>query len=378
MSNLLAGIYSKADSLKRALNNAFSEPLLYAQQAVGYGIDRLNEQTADMLTAESKSVLLPPEQKAAARERSVDRMANTVAGAGIIVPIGAVPGMTRRVSIETTDLLRRNPTAAFINEGVFRQNLTGQAVKNISDKGQLIKGEHVTVLPNGLVRLKAGNEGRMTPYKLGELVDLERYPPDLAEYLKSITVAPTPGPGASYSQSGRMTLGTAESSMDLTSNLLHEMQHGSQYLYDMPRGGSPVSFYGDYGRFSTAKMRGEQLLAGLAREGKKPVGDIQAFSSAKGPSDILSNPDAINSVLGMLTKVEKQAHSNYENIAGEAEARLVQRLFSRNDIGIPSAILENRMGVNPANIINPESVPLMPKVDADPVTQSLIKMLLGE
>ena len=378
MSNLLAGIYSKADSLKRALNNAFSEPLGYAAQTIGYGVDRLNEQTADMLTAESKSVLVPDSQKAAARERAINRVSDTIAGAGIIVPMGAVPGMTRAKLAGISEQLKSNPAAAFTNDGAFRQGLTAAAVKNISDKGQLIKGEHVQMLPNGLVRLKAGNEGRMTPYKLSELVELDRYPPDLAEYLKSITVSPTPGPGASFSQSGKMTLGTAESSMDLTSNLLHEMQHGSQYLYGMPRGGNPTSFYGDYGRFSTAKMRGEQLLAGMKAQGKVPQGDAQAFSRAGSADEVLNNPDAINSILGMLTKVEKQAHSNYENIAGESEARLVQRLFSRNDIGIPSAILENRMGVKPSNVINPESVPLMPKVDADPVTQSLIKMLIGD
>lgn len=382
MSNILANIFSAGDALRRSVADAVTSPMLHAAKVVGYGLDRSRKVEEDLLTSATRSVLVSDIERQAAKNRVTDVFAEQLGGAGIIVPVGALPGMTRSLVADISQQLSQNPAAAYINHGVHRQPLTGSAVKNISDKGQRIPNQHLATTGDGLMRLKTAKEGGKDSYPLHELVDLERYPPDLRDYLRNLTVSPQGKRGAAYYRDrDKITLGPEQGAQKLVSNLLHEMQHGSQYLYDMPRGGSPVSFFSDYGRFSTAEMRGKMLLNDMASKGVKPQGNVAAFSQAKSDQDILSNPDAINSVLGMLRKVENRAQEQYELIGGEVEARLVQNLFERgpNEIGgIPVQVMRNQMMVNPDNLIHPNNVSKMPKVDADPVTQSLIRMLIGE
>ena len=373
MANLLANIFSAADSLKRAVMDAVQNPVAHAERTIGRGLDASRAVEEDLLTSATRSVLVPESQRTEAFLRNADKFSNQLAGAGIIVPVGAIPGMTRSKVMEISQQLSRDPVQAWLTEGTHRQPLTNQAVKNISDRGQLIGGKH-TLQHEGQTYFVT-EKGKTK--SVDELIDISRYPEDLQQYFKSLRVGYQDAPGASYYQQGRIDLGPAPTPEKLTSYLLHELQHGSQYLYDMPRGGNPTQFFQDYGKFSTAKIRGEQLLADMAASGKVPRGDASAFVKAESGAAALQNPDAVNTILGMLKKVDQKAHSQYEHIAGEVEARLVQRAYESPANSYPPHMM-TAMRVNPDHIISPDSISKMPKVDADPVTQALIRMLIGE
>lgn len=388
MSNILSKIYSTGDSWRRALVDVLTNPADVASQAIGGMQDSMRAVKRDFKDATTDSVLVPFEQKDKAWKRASDAVqvmlldllpmnpgSKAQTAKNIIVPVeAAFPKMKRG---DIADLVREidiDPSRAYEMAGAYRQPLTGKAVVNVSDVGQQMKLGTVLPVPNmkyAALRARPGN-----PYRVDELIDISRYPADLQEYFRSLTVRAIPGAGASFSASkGTIGLGEAANEKELTSNLLHELQHGAQYLYDMPRGGNPQAFFADYGKFSTAKMRAEQLLEDMERQGIRPQGMISPDFQA---ANALRDPDTVNTINGMLAKVNKQAHRNYENIAGEVEARLVQELFRSDTQELPTRVMRETMRVSPSQILDPAVVPDVPKVDADPVTQSLIRILLGE
>jgi hypothetical protein len=75
----------------------------------------------------------------------------------------------------------------------------------------------------------------------------------------------------------------------------------------------------------------------------------------------------------MFTAVDDKAYALYKGLPGEVEARLIQKQFEKNDYVTPPWVLRDTMLKDMT--MSPRAVP---KVDADPVTQTLIKTLLGK
>lgn len=365
MSNLLAGIYSKADSLKRTLDDALREPLAYAQQTVGYGIDRLNQMSADLETADSKSVLVSKEQKAAAKNRATTTMTDAVAGAGIIVPANA---LNRQLSLIAEQLIGQGKAReAYATTKMFLDPADGVLKAVIPDNQRVFK----KLQPSS----GAGTKLDTVP----DMMDVSDLPRDLQKLLEQTNVVRQTQPGAYYSAlSDKIGLGPAASTKDLQSSLLHEVQHASQYMYDMGRGGNPEFFFSDYPKFQNARAVLDNASESMMKNLKDS--DLKDGFKVSGPAELryadrrqlLSDPGYISSLQRFLLTPRQKAMQLYSGLPGEVESRLVQKQFETGDYTtIPNLLRDTpaiEMTRDPAKI---------PKVDADPITQAILNKILG-
>lgn len=356
-----------------------TNPVLHAQRSISYGAEKLNKMTGDLETADTRSVLVGKEQKDAARARASDSMTNFMAGfGGIIVPVTSVPGMTLREAKAIKEAVGMDPVGAYDEFRAYKQPVSGSTVVNIEDSPAVQIKEGSIQYHKGIPRIHSGKGGSVQT--LADVVDVSRYPSDLQHLFKSTKVANRAGTGAEYSSgSNAMTFGEFKSEKDLISAIFHEMQHGSQYLYDMPFGGSQRQFYQDYGRFDTAAQVARNSLDKLTGGG--PVAQSagrSAFSQGQIPSReaLLQDPASLNDILDLLTRVSNKGFSNYENIAGEAEARMVEQYLRPSNTYLRPSEVMREMGVDPKKLIRTEDA-AQHLVDTDPVTQTLINVLLG-
>lgn len=380
MTSPLAKIFSTADSWKRALTDMLTNPVLHAQKSIAYGADRLNKLSSDIYTANSKSVLIPPEQKRAAEVRATDAMTNFMAGfGGIIVPVRAA-ATDKYLASDIRQELAIDPKAAWDQYRAYVQPVSKAHVIAIEDSPaqQIKQGAIQPGMPGKFTIVPKTPEGNWKT--LADIVDTSRYPKDLQDLYAATKVYTRLEEGAEYSPgSNSMHFGQFDSEKDLISAIFHEMQHGSQYLYDMPFGGSERQFYQDYGRFDTAGQIARDNLDRLTGGG--PVAQSagrSAFSQGMIPSReaLLQDPASLSDILDMLIRVSNKGFSNYQNIAGEAEARLVEQyLRPRNTYLHPMEVMRD-MGVDPKALIRTEDASKY-LVDTDPVTQTLINVLLG-
>ncbi len=363
MSNLLAGIYSKADSLKRALNNALTEPLAYAQQTVGYGIDRLNQMSADLETADSKSVLVSKEQKAAAKDRATTTMTDAVAGAGIIVPAQA---LNRSLANIAEQLIGQGKAReAYATTKMFLDPADGVLKAVIPDNNRVFKGALYS-------------EARKATNKVPSVMSTDDLPSDLRKLLDQTTLVPQTERGAYYSALGdEIGLGPANQP-ELKSSLLHEVQHASQYMYDMPRGGNPDFFFEDFSKFDTARRLVEMKIDDLfARSSKLELTEPGRIA---GPAEmrytdrekLLSDPDYLNSLSQFLSVPRAKAYNHYAGLPGEVESRLVQKQFETGDYTTIPNLLRDTPAIEMTR--DPKNVP---KVDSDFLTQVILNKILG-
>jgi hypothetical protein len=203
-------------------------------------------------------------------------------------------------------------------------------------------------------------------------------PGELVKLLAQTKVIPHSGTGAYYSAiDDTIGLGTSSTQIEAASKLLHEGGHGSQYMYDMSRGGSPEFFLRNPTAFREAKNIASSRLSDLAaRDGGAALrsqSTLDANSLLALPRDqLMDNPRAMVDILRMFTAVDDKARGLYRRLPGEVEARLIQKQFEKNDYVTPPWVLRDTMLKD--MIMSPKTVP---KVDADPVTQTLIKNLLG-
>lgn len=363
MSNLLAGIFSKADSLKRALNDAFSEPLAYAEQAIGYGVDRLKQNTVDMNEANSGSVLVSKDQKDAANKRVTDRMVDQVGGAGMIVPAKA---LNRQLAGIAEQLIGQGKSKeAYATTKMFLDPVDNMLKAVIPDTDRVFS-------PTLYADARKANK------RIPSVMSTDDLPTDLRKLLDQTTLVPQTEKGAYYSAlADKIGMGP-DNQKELKSTLLHEVQHASQYMYDMQRGGNPDFFFSDFGKFDTARRLVEGKIDDLFA--RNSTIELTAPGKVAGPSELrytereklLSDPDYLSSLASFLHAPRVKAHELYKGIPGEAEARLVQRQFETGDYTtLPymlSDVAPGKMTLDPKNV---------PKVDADPVTQAILNKILG-
>jgi predicted GNAT family acetyltransferase len=119
--------------------------------------------------------------------------------------------------------------------------------------------------------------------------------------LRDLMVYPVKGRNASYSPTGAINLGMQTS--DRTAVALHEMQHATQQIEGFARGGSPRQFGQD------------EIAAERAR--------LQAIQDGMPPDNGWTSMDVSASV-GEMTD-EDIAFTRYSRLAGEVEARTVER-----------------------------------------------------
>jgi hypothetical protein len=333
---------------------------------------KLQASSADIETAGSKSVLISDEQKQAANVRTTDAMLGSLAGiGGMIVPAGAIMSPKSLKAVQTA-IDSGQADMAYASTKVYHD-----PVDNILKM----------VIPDDPAQLKRGTFGRnpqgdIYPLKdglsVGQLVDTSRYPKMLQEFLDAHTVTRTAKPGASYSfAENKIRVGPSATADELASKMMHEMQHGSQALFDMSRGGNPEMFFNEYAKYATAKTLVDQKLLATGNT----MGQIQGAANlaplpqslTSSPASMIDDPQYLLSVKNMLRQMELQAYKNYKSIPGEAEARLVQTQMATGDyMSHPSKVIDATV----ADMLKHRTGKVS-KVDADPVSRTIIDVLLG-
>lgn len=377
MSNLLANIFSAADSLKRVVGDALTSPVLAAQQAIGYGVDRKNKQQEDAATTLSKSVLVPEWQKVAAMSRVADNVgtADSMVGdalTGMIVPARSIAPFAVGTAQKLID--GGKAQEAYEQFRMFFDPVDNMLKSVISDAGRIKPFRHDP--GSGQVVAPKVSDNVMATDLMTRTDDL---PGELVKLLAQTKVIPASGKGAYYSAiDDTIGLGASSTQTEAASKLLHEGGHGSQYMYDMSRGGSPEFFLRNPEAFREAKNIASSRATDMVAKGggaqMRESRTLDANSLLALPHDqLMDNPRAMADILRMFTAVSDKAHALYKGLPGEVEARLVQRQFERNDYVTPPWVLRDTMLKDMT--MSPKTVP---KVDADPVTQTLIKALLGK
>lgn len=187
--------------------------------------------------------------------------------------------------------------------------------------------------------------------ELGEVVnfpELYRLVPDLQSY----RLTPEPGlpVNSAYhnSKDKLIGLGNASSKEELMKSLLHEVQHGIQTRFDMNTGANPTMFYEDV----TKADRAKNILAKQANAGDKKA--AQNWN--------------------ILDLTEQEATRQYKKVAGEVEARAVEKMRSEyGPITKPLTYYGDAYDLN-RMILSPSQVP---PVDSSPTIRKIIDEALA-
>ena len=129
---------------------------------------------------------------------------------------------------------------------------------------------------------------------------------------------------------------------EVHSTLLHEIQHGIQDIDKMPVGGMSNEFFPTgftKGKTKIDKLSDanrDELLSKLKEKGmENRYGDI-IFNNKSSKQLLLDNPDLkdvaeqyqrLQQSRNKLNDVENAAYNSYKNLAGEAQARAIQKRF---------------------------------------------------
>lgn len=386
MTSPLAKIYSTADSWKRALTDMLTNPVLHAQRSIGYGMDRLGKFREQMDTANSQSVLVSKAEKDRAQAQTVDTMMNLLAGnAGIIVPVSAVPGMTTRKAADIVQEVGIDPVRAYDDYRAYRQPASGRTVVNIDDSLSRINMKYFnTDQKTGARFFDKGRVGKDSP-TFADIIDPAGLPKHLIDYFKNVQVrlGGDLNTGSFNPRTDVMYFGKASDIDKALSIPLHEGQHAAQFLYDMPQGGSYLDFFQNSANFKNARAIVDHYYSrvpGASMAGSlTPAALIEDLTNGLTTRDLLNNPEALNAADDMLKKVYLQSFDKYQNLAGEAEARLVQELFTNKAetaYQLPTAVMRDVMRVDPRKVTLRSEIP-QNFVDADPSVQLLINTILG-
>lgn len=264
----LSYVYSSLDSVKRQLFDAIANPVAHAERSIAYGKEKLDAFGKKMDEATIQSVLVSKEQKAAANKEVIDKMTDLLAGnAGIMVPVTALPKMTKGLASDIRQELDIDPAAAWDQYRAYYHPKSGDAIAHIpSHISQLNKKALKEYKNTGVVAVdSAAFSSRPT---VADIVDTSRYPKDLQQLFAATKVYNRLGKGAEYSpRSDSITVGEMKSPEELFSTLVHEMTHGSQYLYDLPFGGSTAQFVKNYPDIKNAAAIINTSLEKIAPQG---------------------------------------------------------------------------------------------------------------
>ena len=129
----------------------------------------------------------------------------------------------------------------------------------------------------------------------------------------------------------------------MVSNILHETQHTVQNKTGMPQGGTATQFLADSNRINRAQKEIEAQWA----TGKKATGYARS----------------------VLEKVTDAAFTNYKNLPGEVQSRLVQLQYMTGDYDTHPLVLYQQLGGDLTKMLKAES---RPKLDLDPEVQKIL------
>lgn len=189
------------------------------------------------------------------------------------------------------------------------------------------------------------------PAQLDEVISFPELFSRMPE-LSSYRIVPEPGLPLNNAYHNPVTrtigLGNAASKEELMKSILHEMQHSVQDKYGMNTGSNPTKFYENVTRADLA----QNALAAKAKSGDK---------TAAGQ-------------WGILEDARYEAVRQYKKVAGESEARAVEKMRDTSGkITQPLTYYGDEYDLN-RMIQSPDQVS---KVDSDPVIRKIIEDALA-
>lgn len=262
--------------------------------------------------------------------------------------------------------------------------------------GKTLSDAEATINPSVLEKLKdnltkASLFNRQTPVENITLKDLLSHPTLYKEYpeIGNISVEQVNGFQAMGGVQGfydiaANTLGVqklnpyttspervAKQLKDLTSTLLHESQHAIQGIEKWPRGGSSSEFTLESTQKASKTVQGakqsleDAVKTAFISMGKKPpstgidrlmtkvadfknngddalkfvdaptVEAVKIIANSKDGENLFKSYDRISKVAAKVSDRERQVFEKYRSIAGEAQARAVQKQYETGDYNFP-------------------------------------------
>lgn len=269
----------------------------------------------------------------------------------------------------------------FQRTGIYPDPVTGSMRSIIDDSAVALKEGSIVQRNPGI----AASEGPRVSYhvpwdasaKLDEVID---HPElfALVPSLKDVTVRNQFG-GYKYASfdptNNTIRMGSQPSEKEFLSVLLHETQHAVQNEFGMIPGGNTKMFTENKNAVEAAKGRVKDMkdraFAKLKEAAKKQKENIYNPSTKFQNSTEWRQLDMAEEAQQKLFDIEADAFSRYESLGGEAEARMVQRMFeSRDPAAYPPALYDVPLD---SLIADPSK---LPKLDQDPVIQAIIKSVL--
>ena len=201
----------------------------------------------------------------------------------------------------------------------------------------------------------------------------------------------------------------------MISTMLHEVQHAIQNNYSMPSGGNTEMFIDNASKLEDTKKKALEAFELLSNEFDKIYKGAPGFENSTFPSAKLSNMlrdaadnrypynkafaesflstidpqvlqdysviDNLDKSMKTIDKVNDDAYQAYRRLAGEAQARLVQKQFELGDYTTyPLKLMAEELGLknvddifDPKVLIDP-SAPI-PKLDLEPDVRNAMHLI---
>lgn len=372
LGGLLPYIYSRADAVKRTLGDIVANPTASAEQAIGNINDRSRNLNQLHAITASQGI-------AGLRSPEGQRLMNIYTEA--YNPTGMMIGKSAKGMqelINQAELLAQQGVPDYkITEitGLERvpmgQGRMPEWGKQISDVGVLIKQDTLQRLKTPLDKQIIARQ--QTPVENITIGDLLDHPEFFNAYpeLKNIPAEKVSGlmfGTQAYYDPKNNVIGLSglnpymmdkvdKQLVDITSSLLHELQHAVQTIENFPRGGNTVEFM----KKSTSKIEKKlrEVDKNFVEKIKNTTGldvnpyDLKAiveYGQDKNryltdkQRQLYENPDmaqVFQSYLryqGLRDRIssrEKEVLSNYRALAGEAQARATQKQYETGKMTVP-------------------------------------------
>ena len=384
-SGVLPYIYSRADALKRSLNDVVSNPMASTEQNINY----LNENARDFnertRQLNAQAFANPQRPLQVTNPQALSSLTEqTMNGAMGFAPAGMVVGKTAQGMqslVAQADMLEKQGYPEYkiteitgLEKIPMGQGRFPEWGKQISDVGATINQKAIESLKTPLEKnIDYKNKIPVQNVTVGDLLNhpelFNAYPEIKNIPVEKVNGFLSMGGTQAYFDPTEKTIGLARLNQfmmdkvdqqlsERTSNLLHELQHYVQNVEQWPRGGSSSEF----SKKSTQKIQKQlteidrtfvEKTKDLTNEKYVSPYDLKAINdyrngeskwisdnqkkllATEGIDDILNQFSKFDGLKNRIKYREEDVYKKYKSLAGEAQARATQKQFETGKMTVP-------------------------------------------
>lgn len=303
------------------------------------------------------------------------------AAKAVIIPAKVLKAQSEITAAERALASGIDPKKVWKDHGVYRSPGNGELLTVIPDSAAELINTAIKSNDNGVALKDLFYSG-----KLGDVLEHPEFAKQFPDLMESTRVQSSPTSRGSFTPThtkmragnqqevvpNTVRLGSFRDADEMLSTTLHETQHLLQREFGMPRGGSPDEFFANPDLFNTVRVTSKKFQKDLSAEFNKLFADVPQLAGAKVPvaamkrlqedidfphspmfaaldeyskqaalvradraaAKVNTLPIPVLKAYNKVREVEQRgevldtaaitAYNNYKNIAGEAEARLVQ------------------------------------------------------